>query len=138
MSRKCDGCTKCCDGWLTGQAHGHGFWPGRPCHFVGVNKCSIYKDRPEDPCRTFVCEWLVNPDVPEWMKPNVMDVIIAKKEKNGVPYWQISEAGSKLKIEVLSWLMMHCLKNSINFAYSIGTGSYRFGSQEFLNEFEKN
>lgn len=77
--RECNGCTACCEGWLSGEAHGHYFQPGRPCHFKCEGGCSIYEKRPENPCKTFICEWLVNPELPEWMKPSVSKVITMKK-----------------------------------------------------------
>ena len=130
--RSCDGCTKCCDGWLIGEAHGKPFFPGRPCHFVGKNGCTIYKSRPDNPCKSFKCEWLVNADMPEWLKPDRANIIVVDREKNGIKYWKVQEAGSKITVEAASWLIVHCLSNSINLFYSIGGGGYRFGTPEFL------
>ena len=130
--RSCDGCTKCCDGWLSGHAYGKYFNPGRPCHFAGVNGCTIYNDRPDDPCKTFNCEWILNADIPEWLKPDRANVIIIKRNKDGIEYWKVVEAGAKITVEAVTWLVMTCLSNNINFMYSIGTASYKFGSPEFL------
>ncbi len=132
MDRQCDGCTKCCDGWLNGVVNGKPFWPGRPCHFASKGGCTIYNDRPENPCKTFHCQWLVNKDVPEWLKPDRANLIIVAREKNGIKYWVAEEAGAKLSVEALSWLIMHCLSYGINLLYFIGRGEYKIGNREFL------
>lgn len=130
--RKCDGCTKCCEGWLHGSAHGKSFWPGRPCHFVGERSCTIYNKRPEDPCRIFSCEWLKNPEIPEWMKPDRDNLLIVDKKIKGVKFWKVLEAGQKIRVESLSWLINYALSTGINLEYAIGTGLYRIGSKDFL------
>lgn len=110
--RSCDGCTKCCDGWLWGEAHGHKFYKGRPCHFIGPNGCTIYDKRPESPCRTFRCEWLINEDIPAWMKPDKINAIIVKRTEDNKEYYEINEAGSTLDVRVLSWFMMEMFKEN--------------------------
>ena len=102
--RTCDGCTKCCDGWLWGEAHGHKFYKGRPCHFIGPKGCTIYDSRPESPCRTFRCEWLINEDIPAWMKPDKINAIIVRRTRDdNREYFEINEAGATLDVRVLSW-----------------------------------
>lgn len=137
MSRKCDGCTKCCDGWLYGEAHGHRFWPGRPCHFIGKKGCTIYKTRPHDPCKTFECLWLTNKEVPEWLKPDLQNLIIAANVIDGIPYWRAVEAGEKISVEALSWLFTYCVPKNINLFYNIGSGHFMFGSPEFIEAMGK-
>ena len=56
-SRNCGMCTACCDGWLTANIRGHEMRVGVPCHFRGEGGCTIYQDRPVDPCRGFHCAW---------------------------------------------------------------------------------
>lgn len=138
--RSCGSCTKCCDGWLHGEAHGHRFWPGRPCHFVGESGCSIYKDRPHDPCKTYSCEWLINDDIPLWMKPDKINAILTKKRKKGVEYVEVSEAGEKLRVEVLDWLVFYGIAKKKNIKYYL-SGTFNklgFGDLEdkFLNDRE--
>lgn len=131
--RSCGDCTKCCGGWLIGEAHGHKFWPGRPCHFISSKGCTIYEDRPDDPCKIYNCLWLENDEIPEWFKPNISNVIISQREKDGIYYWDIAEAGSKITVEALTWLFQHCLSKKINFQYRISGGVYKFGVNDFLN-----
>jgi len=135
--RSCGDCTKCCEGWLTGTAHGHDFYPSKPCHFVVINKgCSIYKDRPKEPCQTFKCVWLSSKEIPEWMKPNKINAIITIQKINNHEYLSIKEAGEKLKTEVLNWLFLYAINNNVNLNYEINGGSNYFGSFEFLNDMQ--
>lgn len=123
MNRSCNGCSKCCEGWLLGEAYGHKFWPGRPCHFNSEKGCSIYNDRPDDPCKIFRCEWLINEKIPEWMWPKNINAIIFRRIENDKEYIEITEAGSKLDSKVLSWFVMEYVNGNIsNLKYQIESG----------------
>lgn len=132
MKRECGTCNKCCEGWLTGEAHGKPFWPGRPCHFLTAGKCGIYKTRPDSPCKSYHCLWLVDEEVPGWMKPDEVNAILTVREVNGTSFLDLTEAGEKLRSEVLSWAVMFALGKNANLRYQIAGGSNRIGSQEFL------
>ena len=69
--RKCGECTTCCGGWVAGNMLGHEVKPGSPCPFVRADGCSVYERRPTNPCKNFVCGWLL-PDSPLWGLPNVL------------------------------------------------------------------
>ena len=129
--RSCGSCTRCCEGWLHGSAHGHKFWPGRPCHFFD-GKCSIYGKHPDDPCKTFRCMWLADSNIPGWLKPDLVNAILVRRRKDDIDYIEINEAGEKLRVEVLSWAVMYCLANKLNLQYKIDGGINRVGSQQFL------
>ena len=129
--RSCDGCAKCCEGWLHGQAYGHAFYSGRPCFFLNKT-CSIYETRPENPCRSFKCEWLAGDLFPHWMKPDLVNAIITKRQYENIIYYEIVEAGSKLDAKVLSWLVHWSLNTNNNILYFIEGGPNKVGSQEFL------
>ena len=123
MGRSCDGCTKCCEGWLWSEAYGHKFWPGRPCHFMCEKGCSIYENRPIDPCKNFKCEWLENNNIPEWMKPSVSNVIIYKRNEDGKDLLEFTEAGSRLDPRILSWIFMNFVDEKIgNVKYQLDGG----------------
>jgi len=97
--RNCDGCTVCCDGWLAGKANEHYFYPGQKCHYVSDKGCTIYENRPEIPCKTFSCGWLLDKEIPEWMKPSsIQAVIISAKDGS----FKIQHETVSLK--VFSWL----------------------------------
>lgn len=129
--RTCDGCTKCCEGWLHGSAHDHAFYPGKPCHFLGKG-CSIYADRPKDPCQIYKCVWLESEDLPMWMRPDLCKVVVTKRVKNNVEFYDIVEAGQLLDAKVLSWFVLWALNTKRNLLYSIDGGRNRIGSNEFL------
>lgn len=130
--RACDACSKCCEGWLQGSTFDKKFWRGRPCHYFIGSKCSIYSERPEDPCRVFRCEWLSNDNIPGWMRPDQVMAIMVSRQREGHNFLEINEAGEKLRAEVLSWAVMYCLERNLNLVYFIDGGVNRIGSQEFL------
>jgi hypothetical protein len=129
--RSCDGCAKCCEGWLHGEAYGHAFYRGRPCFFLNKT-CSIYDTRPEDPCRTFKCSWLAEDIFPHWMKPDLVNIIITKRQVGDFLYYEIVEAGSTIDSKTLNWLIQWALNTDNNLVYQIEGGPNRIGSQEFL------
>jgi len=70
-ARSCGTCTKCCDGYAYADVYGHIMGFGVPCHFVKSGEgCGIYENRPNF-CKTFSCNWLVNDEIPEELKPNI-------------------------------------------------------------------
>lgn len=74
-ARACNGCTACCDGWVRIEVKGYEAWPGHP--YSTGKGCSDYENRPEFPCRQFVCGWLLpNSPLPEWMKPDQAKVMV--------------------------------------------------------------
>ena len=129
--RSCDGCAKCCEGWLHGEAYGHAFYKGRPCFFLNKT-CSIYDTRPESPCRTFKCSWLAEDIFPHWMKPDLINIIITKRQVDNFFYYEIVEAGSTIESKTLNWLVQWALNTNNNILYYIEGGVNRIGSQEFL------
>ena len=45
--RSCDGCTKCCEGYLAGEIQGKQMGFGKPCFLVEIGKgCNDYENRP--------------------------------------------------------------------------------------------
>lgn len=133
--RECNGCTACCEGWLSGQAYGHYFQPGRPCHFKCEGGCAIYEKRPENPCKEFICEWIVNSELPEWMKPSVSKVITMKKTWEGGEYLKVIEMGQKIDSVVLNWFFIYHLSTGIPMRIQVNGGMCNYGPPEFLEKF---
>lgn len=77
--RPCGECKECCKGHLEGKAHGHEFKLGKPCFWLQKQGCGIYQYRPTDPCKTFICEWKVNPDFPKTFRPDLLGVIFVNR-----------------------------------------------------------
>ena len=132
-SRTCGDCTKCCEGYMSGVIFGKPFFPGNPCHYVnpGVG-CTIYKDRPEVPCKSFQCSWLLNQDFPEWLKPSKSKVILTYVKEEEIWFLKATEAGQTMSGEALSYLVIYCLKNNINFCWEIQKTLSWLGSNDFL------
>lgn len=132
MKRECGNCTKCCEGYLSGEALGHTFYNGKPCHFVAIGKgCSVYAKRPQNPCIVYKCSWLINEDIPLWMKPSEVNAIIDEREVNGIKYLSVNEAGSILDSRVLSWVIKYALAKQINICWKVNGGSNWIGTPEF-------
>lgn len=132
VKRECGSCTKCCEGWITGEALGYKFDLGKPCHFIAIGKgCTVYANRPKDPCINYKCGWLSNPDIPEWMKPDSANCIVSYKNDNGIIFMELTEAGQTLRSDVLSWTIQYALSNNINFVWTINGGANWIGSAEF-------
>lgn len=123
--RNCDGCTKCCEGWLPGMSYEHRFWKGRPCHYVSINSgCTIYNDRPSPQCTGYKCEWLTNNEIPEWIKPSNSNTIITRRpNRDGTFRLEMIEAGAVLDVRVLSWFLQYCYDNDIDAIYDLHGGS---------------
>ena len=133
ISRSCNGCTACCEGWLHGEAHSHKFWPGRKCHYVSETGCTIYEQRPHDPCQIFKCEWLIDGNFPEWLKPSLSKVIFVRRNFQGFNYIHAVEAGGKMESEVLSWLIMAYLDGKLtNVVYNLNGGTNIIGNKDFV------
>jgi len=155
-SRECGECTACCEGWLTGEIRGHKMMPGKNCHFLGCNRCTIYEERPQDPCRNFECGWLQNKNniVPEWMKPSKSKVMIKEMKYEvsmvqdwggratyimptdtnlvtTVRYWNVVECGETISGPVLNWLVQTCLLYDIPMIYEVAGKKEVLGPPEF-------
>lgn len=75
--RHCLPCTACCQGWLSATIFGHSVGAGRPCPHSQPTGCGIYAERPGDPCRSFICSWMVDDSpLPEWMRPDQCGAIV--------------------------------------------------------------
>ena len=138
--RSCGECSKCCEGWLEGDIFGRRMYPGVNCFFLekGERGCTIYESRPLDPCRNYRCAWLDEVDgIPAWLKPNLSDVIITRKLHGGasgiVSYYEVVEAGKKMDVSVLNWLVHWALDKKLNVVYTIDGRSHALGDQDFLD-----
>lgn len=137
-NRACTNCTACCEGWLGGEAYGKRFQSGCPCHFKCETGCSIYDSRPFT-CKSFNCEWLLNKDLPEWMKPNLSGVIVVEKNwgsKQDQIYYEVLELGKKLDSVVLNWFFSWHEQTNVCLRIMVDGGWYHYGSKEFKNCFE--
>ena len=155
-SRECGNCTACCEGWLHGVVRGKEMYRGKPCHFLGCNRCTIYEERPIEPCRNFNCVWLMDQthELPEWMKPELSKVIIKELEyeveirqggfgsatyilenaanlKTKSRFWYVTECGETISGPVLNWLIQYALEKDIPMLYQVMGRREVLGPPEF-------
>lgn len=130
--RSCDGCTKCCEGWLTANIHGEEMYPGKPCQFVekGVG-CTIYDNRPQDPCKNFMCFWRADGIVPIEFKPSEIGSLITIQRIDDMDYYSLVECGEKLDSKFLSWFVTYALSNLLNALWTVDGVPYWMGDQRF-------
>jgi hypothetical protein len=135
--RSCDGCTKCCEGWLTATIHGEDMYPGKPCQNCEPGKgCTDYKNRPDEPCKNYMCLWRAEDVVPLEFKPSEVNSLITRLNINGMPYLALVEAGEKIRAEVVAWFIVFVSSKGINAEWQIDGRSYFAGSPQFLKAVE--
>lgn len=134
-TRSCGGCTACCDGWLTGRVYGYELAPGKPCHFRGSGGCTIYENRPHDPCRGFVCGWLIKGSpFPESFRPDRLGVIVVVKTWRDHLAYVLVPAGKNPDAALLEWMHEHSLKTGRPFLWNLDGRQRGFGSEEFQTD----
>ena len=118
------------------MAHGIPFFSGKPCHFVDMNTgCSIYEDRPDDPCKSFKCGWLTEPNYPEWLKPTLSNVIFVSDKIDSHDFIYAIESGAKMEARTLSWAVAYMSFNKLNFAWQYDGGWNAIGTDEFVKAY---
>jgi hypothetical protein len=140
MGNTCDTCTKCCEGWLTGNINGYDIYVGKPCLFIEINKgCGIHNDRPEKPCRAFDCAWITMSDMPEEFKPLNSGVIMHYKKNiinKKLGFWVLTKAPNNPTEQFLSWAISHATSNGENILWHIDNNYHWMGSPEFCKTME--
>ena len=116
---------------------------GTPCHFLrpsseqtpGLSPCVIYDERPQSPCRTFVCGWLAaGSPFPETFRPDRAGVIIVPMRWRGRPAHVLLSAGNDPGPEMLHWMQNHARQTGSPFFYSANGERVGFGPPEFQFE----
>jgi hypothetical protein len=133
--RQCGACTACCDGWVVGNIHGHEMKPGQPCHFRGDGCCTIYEHRPVEPCRNFVCGWLM-PDspFPEEFRPDRLGVMVVSTRWRSQPAFILCSAGRDPDEQLLEWMRVFSSRTGAPFFYEQRGERFGFGPPEFQQE----
>jgi len=136
MSNKsCGSCTKCCEGWLYADIKGHKMYPGKPCFFVEIGKgCKDYENRPEQPCKTFNCGWIMIEDMPEEFKPEQSGVIMQYVNNNDNPFIALIKAPNNPNEQLLSWAVVYARSRNLNILWYIDDKSWWMGNEDFCNQ----
>jgi hypothetical protein len=130
LSRDCGSCTKCCEGYTSGGAHGVKFGNGVPCFFLEINVgCTIYEDRPRHPCQTFKCNWLQNMDTPEHFQPNISHIMATRRGQNFIV---LTNVGPNPNQEVIEWYKQDATDKGYNLAYRQNDKDLFFGDPDFV------
>ncbi len=145
-ARQCGPCTACCEGWAEGEVRGHRMHPGQPCHFLamdgsestgtgGVGVCSIYDERPQSPCRNFVCGWLApGSPFPDAFRPDRSGVIIVTMRWRDGPCYVLLPAGNDASAEMLDWMKAHARHSGAPFYYAVNGQRLGYGPAAFQQE----
>lgn len=141
VNRECGDCNLCCHGWLYAEVFDQVLSYGSPCHYVGCNGCTVYEQRPEDPCRTYKCVWLKDGLLPEWFKPNKSNLICTwRRWKNGDEldyYIDVAECGGHMQAKHLQWLLDLSDNQGINLIYTVEGKRHYKGSDEFIKWYDE-
>jgi hypothetical protein len=133
--RACGSCTACCDGWVVGTIRGHEMKPGQPCHFRGEGRCTIYDERPLEPCRNFVCGWLApGSPFPEAFRPDRLGVMIIRTRWRGRAAYILRHAGRDPDEALIAWMRAFSVQTGSPFFYEQAGERFGFGPPEFQHE----
>lgn len=116
MDKTCGDCIACCDGILNATIFEHKISKGVSCPFVCKTGCTIYETRPENPCRSFKCGWLIHPNIPEYMRPDKSGVILRSFYK-GYATVLYAEQYKEISDEANDWLSK--VKESVDYKFEI-------------------
>lgn len=108
MKRSCDGCTACCEGWLQIDKGPIKATLGRPCPKLSIGVgCSSFENRPEDPCKVFICSWLKDPEnFSAEMQPNQSKLIVQEKTIYGFTQSCLTAVACDKIVPESSWLKL--------------------------------
>jgi hypothetical protein len=135
QQRECGPCTACCDGWVVGTIRGHEMKPGTPCHFRGEHCCTIYAERPQEPCRSFVCGWLApGSPFPESFRPDRLGVMILRTRWRERPAFILRSAGRDPDEALLGWMRSYSAQSGAPFFYERSGERFGFGPPQFQHE----
>ncbi len=113
-------------------------YPGKPCQFVEVGVgCSIYKDRPKEPCKLFECSWKASDFVPEQFSPKNTGQLLCAQRIDNIDYLCSVYAGKEIQPDYLSWLVGFAVARQLNVEWFVDGMSYALGSPDFLRARER-
>lgn len=128
--RQCLPCTACCDGWLYAEINEHIVKPGHACPHSLKQGCGIYADRPHNPCRTFLCSWVVaGSPFPDWMRPDLCGAIVSLSMPwEGELVISAIPVGAEIPQKTLEWLQEYARKHQrplIFYSRMMENGEYK-------------
>ena len=108
---------------------------GQHCHFLRSGACTIYEERPQSPCRNFVCGWLAaDSPFPEHMRPDQVGVIIVPMRWRERPAYVLLSAGNDPSAELLQWMQAFARNTGSPFFYQRNGERLGYGPPAFQHE----
>jgi hypothetical protein len=138
--RECGECAACCEGWLTGTVFDQELKPGgTKCRYIRPGGgCGVYEQRPQQPCREFICGWLTpNNPFPESFKPTLSGVIIYPTQWRGMRAYRLVPAGRDPAPAMLEWMARFSQQTGIPFFYEIKGETMGYGPQIFVQDMQQ-
>ncbi|MDQ9172171.1 hypothetical protein Q8A64_17295 [Oxalobacteraceae bacterium R-40] len=112
--------------------------PDTPCHFVRHGGCSIYEERPEEPCRRFECAWKeTTSPFPEAFRPDRVGIIILRIKWRNRNAYRLVSAGHDLSLEVLAWMRAWSQHTGYPFFYEEAGETLGYGPKAFLDDMQQ-
>lgn len=129
--RSCDGCTKCCEGSLVTVAMGHEIGP-KPCPLVqpGIG-CGIGDQRPDSPCKSFLCAWLTDLSIPRGARPDKSGLIPMYRQTSDGETFLFLKRCNEVDPAILSWYVQTASERGMNLAWDLLDSSHWIGTETF-------
>ena len=120
---------------MTGTIRGHEMKPGVPCHFRGAVGCTIYDERPEQPCRSFFCAWRLegNP-FPDAFRPDRLGVIVLAMRWRDRRAYYLVPAGREPDAALLEWMREYGNATDTPFLVKMLGRDRAYGPAEFQQD----
>ena len=123
---------------MTATIRGHAMRPGTPCHFLGATGCTIYDERPHDPCRTFFCAWRLqgNP-FPDAFRPDrIGAIVLALRWRDRVAYCLVTD-GREPDAGMLDWMRAHSSATGTPFLVRLAGRDRAYGPLKFQQDVQE-
>jgi hypothetical protein len=109
--------------------------PGTACHFRGKGCCTIYNERPADPCRRFVCGWLApGSPFPDTFRPDKLGIIITADRWRRRGVYVLVAAGRDPDESLLAAMREISKKTGACISCELNGRPVYFGPEEFQQE----
>lgn len=137
QKKSCGSCTKCCEGWLLFTVNSIQIHPNKPCYMLkkGVG-CTDYENRPEKPCKSFKCAWLMIDDMPEEFKPDRCGVIMNYNFNGQYGWFVLTRSPNNPTAEFLQWAIKYANDKKQNIVWSIDSKTFWLGTNDFCKYME--
>lgn len=148
MTKQCGPCRECCRGVLDVEILGQSVGKGLACKFLNLDPkipaCGIYRD-PHKPkiCGEYQCWWLLNEDVPEFLRPDLSNMLITVRMLDHHQYIDVvPTVDSSIPFESLSLILRFASTNKLNIvwkdhAWNPDAKIFWMGSPEFMQAAER-